>query len=250
MDEGQRRLLSMYKDISKALNSRHIRFYLGYGTALGAVRHGGFIPWDNDIDLLVWEDDLPAVRKALSEELDPERYYYHEPMADSHSHVILKEGDFGENLKNKTAPFIDIFPLVRYPNRKLRGFLSFVSVWAMHVMITLMDILDSYLFYKCARWTVPALKKITKAVCNADSDSVTVLTTEFRKEICPAEYYGEPVLHRFEDTEAPLPREYDRLLRISYGDYMELPPEDKRTGAKGYPCCAYFDYLSERKKNV
>ncbi len=248
MDENQLRLLSMYGDISEILNSHHIRFYMGYGSALGAVRHSGFIPWDNDIDLLVWEDDLPAIKKAFAESLDPEKYYYHEPKADTHPHVILKEGDFEKNLKDKAAPFIDIFPLVRYPDRKFRKCLSFLTIGSMQAVITAMDRVGSHLFYKCARWTVPVLKKLSEILRNEDTKDVTVLSTTFYREVCPAAYFGKPSLHPFENTEAPLPKEYDRILRDYYGDYMELPPENKRTGATGYPCCVYFDYLSEKKK--
>ena len=56
-------------------------------------------------------------------------------------------------------------------------------------------------------------------------------------------------MHTFEDTEAPLPNQYDRLLRDFYGNYMEIPPEEKRTGASGYPCCIYFDYLEDNSQH-
>ena len=239
----------MYKDIVDALNSHHIRHYLGYGSALGAVRHNGFIPWDNDIDLFVWEEDLPAIKKAFDEGLDSNRYYYHEPKADTHPHVILKDEDFAKNLKNRTALFIDIFPLTRYPDRRLRKYLSFPIIGILQIMVTIIDRINSYPFYRCARWTIPALKKMSKFVCNDDTKDVTILSTTFYKEVCPAEYFGKPVMHSFENMNAPLPKEYDRILRKFYGNYMQLPPEEKRTGASGYPCCVYFDYESEETRD-
>lgn len=249
MNATQTKLLSMYKDVAAALNKHGIRFYIGYGTAIGAVRHGGFIPWDDDIDILVWEDDLDRIETALSEELDPEKYYYHKPRADSHPHVILKGDNFEQTLKDKSAPFIDLFPLVKYPDRKIRRFLSFVPVMCMQIMITAIDRADSEIVYRMAGWTVPALKKISESICNDDSEDVTVLSTTFQREICHVDRFGEPIMHEFEDTIVPLPDKYDELLRDFYGNYMELPPEDKRAGANGYPCCAYFDYLKDRKES-
>lgn len=247
MDEEQLRLLSMYKDISAILNSYHIRFYMGYGTALGTVRHNGFIPWDNDIDLLVWESDLPMVRKAFKEGLDSEKYYYHEPQADTHPHIILKVKNFEEGLKNKTAQFIDIFPLVKYPDRMFRKVLFFFPMGVLQTIITVTDRLNSYPLYKCARRVLPFLKRISGAMCNEDTKNVTVLSTTFYKEASPITYFEEPILRKFEDADAPLPKEYDKILKNFYGNYMVLPPECKRQGASGYPCCAYFDYMEEQK---
>lgn len=249
MNATQTKLLSMYKDVAYALDSCDIRYYIGYGTAIGAVRHNGFIPWDDDIDILVWEEDLPRIETAFSEKLDPNKYYYHKSKADSHPHVILKEGDFKQSLKNRTAPFIDIFPLVKYPDKKFRKVLSDITVMGMQIMITAIDLINSRLIYKCARWTIPILKKISEMICNDDTKTVTVLTTTFFREICPAKYFSEPIMHTFEDTEAPLPNQYDRLLRDFYGNYMEIPPEEKRTGASGYPCCIYFDYLEDNSQH-
>ena len=90
MNETQSRLLSMYKDISKILDAHGIRYYLCYGSAIGAVRHDGFIPWDDDMDIWVWQEDLANIKKYLQSELDPKHYYYHDSKADTHPHVIYR----------------------------------------------------------------------------------------------------------------------------------------------------------------
>ena len=91
MNDTQSRLLSMYKDIARILDAHGIRYYLCYGSAIGAVRHDGFIPWDDDMDIWVWGEDLPEIKRLLQEELDSEHYYYHDSRADTHPHVIYRD---------------------------------------------------------------------------------------------------------------------------------------------------------------
>ena len=74
MNEIQTTLLGMYKDVKTILDEHGIRFYVHFGTAIGTLRHNGFIPWDDDIDLFIWRKDLDEVNRVLSAELDPRRY--------------------------------------------------------------------------------------------------------------------------------------------------------------------------------
>ena len=66
MTEVSKILLEMYKDIKKILDKHEITFYIQYGTAIGALRHNGLIPWDDDIDILVWEKDMEEINEVLS----------------------------------------------------------------------------------------------------------------------------------------------------------------------------------------
>ena len=66
MTEVSEILLLMYKDIKKILDKHGITFYIQYGTAIGALRHNGLIPWDDDIDILVWEKDMDEINRVRS----------------------------------------------------------------------------------------------------------------------------------------------------------------------------------------
>ena len=246
MNETQALLLEMYKDIARILDAHGIPFYVNYGTAIGALRHDGFIPWDDDIDVNIWEEDIERVKEVLQKELDPSKYLFRDPAADTHPHVMYIRGDIAQELKDRTAIFIDLFPIMRYPHGKVRHIFSVMFIWGIHVSVTAIDRIKPFFLYRHLLWIPRVFKALAKMMVEDDTELTAVYTTEFQNEIFPASYYGTPVMHAFEDTEVPLPVDEDRMLRVMFGDYMVPPPEDKRHGAKGFPLSAYNDYLLER----
>ena len=239
----QQELLSMYKDIREVLESENIRFYGIYGTALGAVRENGMVPWDDDIDLGVFEEDLPKVNAVLSEKLDQSKYYYHIPSADTHPHVFKRTEDFENDLKEKKAPFIDIFVIERFPSKGLRKKISRFNVRLYMLGMSLVYIPNSSFGQILVRWIPKAVKKINKLLVNKDSEETVFYEEDYRKTFHSCGIYGKPVMHQFDDTEIPIPERWDEMLTSMYGDYMTPPPEDKRRGATGYPHRALQDYV-------
>ena len=238
----------MYKAVARVLDSHGIRYYIYYGTAIGAIRHDGFVPWDDDIDIAVWEEDLPLIEKVLTEELDPEMYVYEVQLADTHPHVFYKGDDYEQSLKDRTALFLDIFTIVRYPYGKIRHWLSVAAIWGIHISITAMDKMKSVSLYPHLIWIPRFFNRIASMLIQPDSEYCVVYTTHFQNEIFRREDYGDPVMHVFEDTEVPLPANVDLILRRMYGDYMVPPPEDERSGATGFPLNAYKDYMLRKRR--
>ncbi len=249
MNDTQSRLLSMYKDIARILDAHGIRYYLCYGSAIGAVRHDGFVPWDDDMDIWVWEEDLPEIKRLLLAELDPERYYYHDSRADTHPHVIYRGDDIAQELRDRTAPFIDLFPLVPYPEGWFRQKLSNLMIWGVHVSVTLLDHVGSLGLYRHLLWIPRFFRNAASGLVEDGSDLRTIYTTEFTNEIFHTSCFGKPVAHVFEDTICYLPERSHELLTHIFGDYMTPPPEDKRTGAKGFPLSALNDYLLDEEES-
>ena len=237
----------MYKDAARILDENGIRYFVHYGTAIGALRHDGFIPWDDDIDVVIWEEDLEKVNRLMLEGLDPEKYYYHIPMSDTHPHIIGRTGNFERDLKKRKAPFIDIFVLQKYPKVGGKRHRVNTFVWWEMVWIVLLDRFLPRLVYRplsaIPRWLERHAKKITED----DTDITTVYSTTIKSDIFPKEYFEETFRHKFEDTEVPLPVGIDAALTGIFGDYMTPPPEDKRHGANGFPCSAYKDYKLQMK---
>ncbi len=247
MNDAQTTLLAMYEDIKRILDSNGITFYIHFGTAIGAVRHDGFIPWDDDIDLAVWEEDIDMVNKVLSEQLDKERYYYHISSADTHPHVIARSDDFERDLKEKKLPFIDIFPISRYPSKRMRQLFCDAFIWGDVCSIWAIDHIDPIRIHRMLSWIPGTFKRLADLTVDKDSDLTVIYATEFKDYIFRREVYGKPIDHRFETTDAPLPERYDELLTSIFGDYMTPPPEEDRKGAGGFPCGAYKDYIIEKK---
>lgn len=118
----QLRMLEILKSVDEICIKHGIPYWLSSGTLLGAVRHGGFIPWDDDIDIELMRDDYVSLLKVLAKEL-PERYvlqtiesdsgyvYLYAKIRDSNS-LVNENCVFNSRFKYKGA-FIDIFPLER-----------------------------------------------------------------------------------------------------------------------------------------
>ncbi len=245
MPDNHAELLEGYKDISAILDKHQVRYYGMYGTALGAIRHSGFIPWDDDLDIAIRGEDLDIVNDILAKELDPEKYYYHIPSADTHPHVIIKGPNFEEDLKNRRVTFIDIFLLLDSPDSAARKALAYPFCGFELLSHKIIDRTDSRMakevFYKLEHlsWKMIRFFSTPKTkiygIRNVDVGGHT-----WRKEL-----FGEPRPHEFEDIVMPIPNQCEKFLEETYGDYMTPPPEDQRSGATGYPYSLMSDYLED-----
>lgn len=248
VNEFQTTLLGMYKDIKTVLDRHGIRFYVHFGTAIGTLRHNGFIPWDDDIDLFVWREDLEKVNTVLSSELDHARYYYHVPSADDHPHVVFRSDDMEDALREQRAPFIDLFVIEPYPDGGFRRVLADIAIMGSSYSIWAIDKIGSMRIHHLISWIPDAFSRFGHFVCEKDTSMTVIYCTGFRKLRFPAASYDGAYMHVFEDTEVPLPGGIDGMLKSIFGDYMTPPPEDQRSGASGYPCSILKDYLAETQK--
>ena len=241
-------LLQMYKDVAEVFDRHGIRYYGMYGTELGVIRHKGFIPWDNDIDLLVLCDDMPYISELLNTELDQDKYYFHESRADCHPHVILKTKDFENDLKNRKAPFIDLFLFYPYPNGWFRRRFFNLMATLSYITTYLLESAKSFFWYRVFCKVPKIFEKVALMVVKSDHKWIAHFVPAFRDDIFEIDDFGEPLLREFEDTLMPIPREWEKFLLKNFGEtYMEPPPPEKRTGAHGYPVDAYFDYMLDSK---
>ena len=249
-------------DIAKAvvaLCERHgLTYYMLGGTMLGAIRHKGFIPWDDDIDLGMPRDDyerflelapeeLPEHLKVVNYRNDPNYMYYITRILDTDTKVV--EERIGNDNKY-TCASIDIFPIDGTPNNPLARKLYFFRVMFHRALMSLCykDSIDRKRKRskkeKLLLWVmehVPIEKMTTpyKQKCKIDkllrkqkvegSHYIGNIMGAYRtREIVPAEFYGEGAYYPFEDMELRGMAMADEYLTCTYGDYMQLPPEDQR----------------------
>ena len=252
MTDNHQQLTDAYKAIAEVLDRHGITYFAAFGTAIGAVRHSGIIPWDDDLDIAILAKDLDEVNRVLSEELDPERFYYHNPSADSHPHVVIRTDDFEETLRNREAAFIDIFILLDYPDSILRRGLMYPFIGFDLLPNKVLDSTESGVVKALFYGIMHVSRKLCRLFSTEKTSRYNIRAVEVRRYSWEKADFGTPVLHDFEDTVIPIPENYHKILTEFYGDYMTPPPEGQRSGATGYPYSLYNDYLEDqgrRKKH-
>lgn len=237
-------ILVVILDICEKL---HLRHYLLGGTLLGAVRHQGFIPWDDDIDIGMTREDY-NVFLAEAPALLPEHLFLQTIWTDPgyvscfakvrNSNTTFVESPVAHRQMNHGV-FVDIFPLDYYPEghraqqqliRKKR-FYEHRIVSEYHLPYLRFK---HKLYYNALRILAPSLKKVLrkqeKLFCSVPKSGKLANYGGYVEETAPIEWYGDGVTVVFEGMPLTAPTEYDKLLTQIYGDYMTPPPEDKREG--------------------
>lgn len=249
-------------DIAKAVVSlcdKHgLTYYMLGGSMLGAIRHKGFIPWDDDIDFGMPRDDyerflevapqeLPVHLKVVNYRNDPSYMYYITRVLDTQTKVI--EERIGNENKYTNAS-IDIFPIDGTPNNSLLRKIYFFRVMYHRALMSLCykDSIDrkrkrskkeKLLLWVMERIPVEKLTTPYKQKCKIDkllrkqpvkgAKYIGNIMGAYRtREIVPAEYYGEGAMYPFEDTQFRGLAMYHEYLTYTYGNYMQLPPEGSR----------------------
>lgn len=253
MDDIKKVLLDTLCEFHAFCEKNNLEYFLIGGTLLGAVRHEGFIPWDDDIDIAMPRKDYDKLAE-LSHKFnyplkfrspDNERDYIHPFAKLTNERILIEEG--AEN-PFRSGVWIDIFPLDTTFNSILFQKIHFSAVYRLRLLLDLKydkRSLEDFSIVKkiVAKPLRPIAKLIPKKIINrAFSVNETVPSCVFNKqqylanlygawgakEIAPTEIFKEKVLYNFEGKNFWGPKNADFWLSKVYGDYMEPPPEDKR----------------------
>lgn len=228
-------LLSMMKEIHGLFVQEGISYSLCGGTLIGAIRHNGFIPWDDDIDIMV---DRSNFNKILN------RCKNWKAFCVQRDQLWLYRIKRIEDAGNRTAPTIDILVMDRTPDNQIVRKLKVLGIQILQGMLKEKQNYDQVsLGYKlCLGATAFVGKFFTKnyklrmydvisQIGNGkDTKYVTAYNDLFK--LLKIGYDGDTMehlcLHPFEDTEFFITEKYDSYLTLQYGDYMKLPNEEDR----------------------
>lgn len=260
---AQLRMLEILKVVDDICTKHGIQYTLDGGTLIGAVRHGGFIPWDDDIDIALFRDDYDKLLKIMDTELSDEYYvlnlHKHEDCYFSITRVCLK----GTKFQHPNAlPYsfnegicIDIFPLDNVPNSHIKRIIHHYRCNLYFILVLnsafnfnpsnkVLSLIHSIIYH--ALKTIPGSKNLIKRFDNCltkynnKTNYVTSLTSQV--DFLKFGKYGffdkrdfEPSKKiKFEDIEINIQENYDKILTTLYGDYMALPPEEDRRNHSEY----------------
>lgn len=246
--------LEILKEFEKVCNQLNLRYFCIYGTVLGAIRHKGYIPWDDDIDVGMPRKDY-EIFMDKAQDLLPENYFvqnfrkekeYLNPFGKLRKSdtTFIETASQSENINH--GIYIDIFPLDGYPVGKIKEFMfkwkrivydSYIysergkeQLQQANVKTKLVRRIGRILAGKLTPWE--AVKKKDEMVREVDYDMVDIVGCMVddnpTKEAMPKAYFGNGVEVKFEGTTIRVPENWDGYLTHTYGDYMQLPPEEER----------------------
>lgn len=239
-DQIRKCQLGILNHLKEICEKYHLRYFLEFGTLLGAVRHKGYIPWDDDIDVAVELKDLYRLAEILKD--DPDyglvshlncEGYYDEYALMVDRHTISDINHFPTQVSAGVS--IDIFPLCGAPEnpQELDAYAKEAKRLDQQKWNHLYD----------TKAVLAAQKEEWDFLMRYDFDRCSkagfILGNYFLRQIVDKKCFAESVEMEFEGGLYRVPAGYDQYLTSVYGDYMTPPPEDKRKGHHFYN--SYFE---------
>ena len=273
LKELQNKELEILKYFDDFCNKNDLEYYMAYGTLLGAIRHKGFIPWDDDIDLHMKGSDYLKLTKLLKDNQD-KKYFFQSLETEKNyfllwnkiriNNTIFIEKGWEDNEIHQGIS-IDIFPLIEYPdnNREKRRINNILKISRLLIDCNMKNNkhyktygISGKILFKLFR-LIPqkirnkqVIKKI-KYLCNYKSNSEYYFSTDLGLE----KKYNKTCFNKqielpFETEKFKAPVNYHKYLKEEYGDYMKLPSKKDRIGhGDTYLCFDVVGDTNEEQNN-
>lgn len=251
--------LEILHTVAEICEAQNLRYALVYGTLIGAIRHNGYIPWDDDVDIMMPRPDYDKLLNYLKEHIHeyPHLEVFNHDECPKYPYMITRISDnrYVIDMANEKpygmGVFIDIYPydgLGETKNEALKyamkgDMLSSLCYqatrkhFAIETTTSIIKKIAKFPVYLYAKMRgkdcfQEKLEKLARAKDYDSSKYVGCVTwlSGGQKDIFPKEWFDETVIVPFEKYEVRVPKRYDEILRHVYGDYMQLPPENDRIG--------------------
>lgn len=258
IQQGELVVLKKIKEICEQSNTN---YFLIFGTLLGAIRHKGIIPWDDDIDVGMMRDDYEKFISYCTkhkEELLPFKLYHYSTKKD-YIYPIARfvdtryKIDYKDTVDYDLGLFVDVYPFDGCGNtieernkifKKVRGgVLAFISLGVRTNVLYNHGLLNYIV--KCSMWLaakvigqnrmIKIIEKRAKTICPTDSKYVNcVIWDTTHAKMFPRKCFKELIEVPFGDYHFKIPKDFDEVLKLEYDTYMNLPPEEDRVGHHYY----------------
>ena len=247
--------LKALKETVRICNKHNVKYFMIGGTLIGAVRHKGFIPWDDDIDIAMYRNDYDKFVSVCGDEL-ADGYFmqhyktdkdYYSPLTRiciNDTYILDK---LYEHLKFHKGLYIDIFPLDNIPNDKKKRVIQKKKIQAVDKLMLYkafivwtkgslrLKLIGKYLLKKLyapisLKYLHQLREKYMKLYVNEKTEYVCSTASKYGydKQVIRRQIYGEPRLIEFEDGLFCAPQEVEAYLTHLFGNYMKLPPVEQQ----------------------
>ena len=260
--------LELLVDFDRVCRKHNIEYVISSGTMLGAVRHKGYIPWDDDADIMMLREDYERFKTVMND-LNPDICYFQDHTTDSEYRwgygklrrtgtEYVRVGQ--EHLKCKTGIFVDVFPYDDVPKTMLGQVIQDAYCFCCRKILwsevgkevctgfgkywfrILSNIPTDRVFKWLSRYTKKSDKKSNNRVRILCFTSIGKLYYKHplkERYGILKEWFTDRAEYDFEGHKLMGTKDYDAVLKFWYDDYMTLPPEEKRIQ---HSACSYIDF--------
>lgn len=245
--------IDLIKELHRICEKYNLKYFASNGTLLGVIRHNGFVPWDDDVDIVMPRKDYDKLMEVAKEECEypfflqtaanEEEYFRNYARLRNCETTAMPFRDW--NKKSCNGIFIDIFPLDGYSENKFKNsiqqFRFKLNCALANTYIYYPDFEDnglvrkvlytiSKVYCKMFKYTslLNKIEKIRTKVSYEKASTIYEVTHGGKFMVFPKKFYENATYMDFEYIKLPVPAEYDQILKKHYGDYMQLPPKEER----------------------
>lgn len=243
--------LEILTEIDRICRKNNIHYSLTGGTLLGAVRNGGFIPWDDDADISMLRSEYRKFQKACKTDLDVDRFYFQDientkgyrwgyGKVRRKGTVFLRENQ--EHMIYEQGVFVDVFPRDGIPDGYIAGkvhtFACFIMrkiMWSLTGQATATNKWEKAAYRVLARIPEDVMKGTYRKLVrlsnhNKNTEYVRALTFPLpnRQKGYRRSWYRKYTQVEFENRKFMVQASYKEWLESEFGDYMQLPPVEQR----------------------